>query len=175
MKQGLLLASLGALLATGSAMAKDTTLSEKVRHELAMLPYYTVFDNINYEVTGNTVILTGAVHIPALALDAVGTVKHIPGVETVENQIEVLPPSRFDDQIRVAAWRAVTSWPSMSYLRAIPLPPVRILVKDSRITLVGVVPTQADKDALTIRLNSIPYVFNVTNDLQVENPAPHKS
>src|SRR5271166_1826425 len=91
-KRSIFAAALGALLAVGNlaAAAKDTSLSGQVRHELNMLPYYGVFDAISYEVNGHTVILTGAVHYPAIALDAVNVVKHIPGVEAVDNQIEVL-------------------------------------------------------------------------------------
>jgi osmotically-inducible protein OsmY len=97
-------------------------------------------------------------------------VKSIPGVGSVSNQIEVLPLSRFDDQIRLAAWRTVYSWPTMSRVASMPLPPVRILVKNGDITLVGMVPTQADKDALNLRVNGIPNVFTVKNELVVENP-----
>jgi hyperosmotically inducible protein len=171
----LLAAALGALLTLGNLAAKDTSLAGQVRHEINMLPYYGVFDAISYEVNGHTVILTGAVHYPALALDAVNVVKRIPGVESVDNQIEVLPTSRFDDQIRLAAWRAAYSWPALSRLASMPQPPVRILVKNGNITLVGVVPTQADKDALTVRLNTVPYVFAVQNNLTVENSSSHKS
>ena len=168
-------AALGAVLAIGTLSAKELTLGEQVRHEIAMLPYYGVFDAINYEVNGNTVILSGAVHYPALASDAVNVVKHIPGVENVDNQIEVLPLSRFDDQIRLAAWRTAYSWPTLSRVASMPQPPVRILVKNGNVTLVGVVPTQADKDALTVRLNTLPGVFAVENNLLVENPTTHKS
>ena len=160
---------LGALLGAGSLPAKDVSLTDKVRHELNMLPYYGVFDAINYEVNGSTVTLSGAVHYPVLAYDAANVIKGIPGVESVQNMIEVLPLSRFDDQIRLAAWRSVYSWPSMARVATMPLPPVRILVKNGDITLVGMVPTQADKDALNIRANSIPNVFSVKNELVVEN------
>ena len=166
--------ALGALLVAGNLAAapKDTSLGGQVRHELNMLPYYGVFDAIGYEINGQTVVLTGAVHYPAIALDAV---KHIPGVEAVDNQIEVLPVSRFDDQIRLAAWRTAYSWPSLSRVASMPQPPVRILVKNGNITLVGIVSTQTDKDALTLRLNSVPGVFAVQNNLTVENPPSHKS
>lgn len=166
---------LGVMIAAGSLPAKDVSLSDKVRHELNMLPYYGVFDAITYQVNGDEVTLGGAVHYPVLASDAANVVKNIPGVASVSNQIEVLPVSRFDDQIRLAAWRAVYSWPTMSRVVTMPLPPVRILVKNGDVTLVGVVPTQADKDALNLRVNEIPNVFSVKNELAVENPPTHKS
>jgi hyperosmotically inducible protein len=174
-KRSVLAVAFGALLVAGSSSAKDVSLTDKVRHELNMLPYYGVFDAIAYEVNGDAVTLSGAVHYPVLASDAVNVVKHIPGVGSVSNQIEVLPLSRFDDQIRLAAWRTVYSWPAMSRVATMPLPPVRILVKNGDITLVGMVPSQADKDALNIRVNGIPNVFSVKNELVVENPPTNKS
>ena len=170
LNRSFLAVALGALLVTGNLAAKETTLNEKVRHELNMLPYLGVFDAINYEINGHTVILTGAVHYPALSLDAARAVKAIPGIEAVDNQLEVLPLSHFDDQIRVAAWRAIYSWPTMSRVSTMPVPPVRILVKNGVITLVGVVPTKADKDVLNIRANSVSGVFAVNNNLTVETP-----
>ena len=174
MNRSVLIVIFGALLGAGSLPAKAVSLTDKVRHELNMLPYYGVFDAIGYEVNGNAVTLSGAVHYPVLALDAVNAVKNIPGVGSVDNQIEVLPVSRFDDQIRLAAWRTIYSWPSMLSVASMPLPPVRILVKNGDLTLVGMVATQADKDALNLRANSIPNVFSVKNELRVENPPAHK-
>jgi hyperosmotically inducible periplasmic protein len=173
--RSVLAAVCGVLLVAGSSSAKDVPLADKVRHELNMLPYYGVFDAITYEVNGNAVTLGGAVHYPVLASDAVNVVKSIPGVASVSNQIEVLPVSRFDDQIRLAAWRTVYSWPTMSRVASMPLPPVRILVKNGDITLVGLVPSQADKDALNLRVNGIPNVFSVKNELVVENPPTRRS
>jgi hyperosmotically inducible protein len=166
---------LGVLLAAGNVPAKDVSLADRVRHELNMLPYYGVFDAIGYEVNGNAVTLSGAVHYPMLASDAVNAVKSITGVGSISNQIEVLPLSPLDDQIRLAAWRALYSWPTMSRVATMQLPPVRILVKNGDITLVGMVPTQADKDALGLRANGIPNVFSVKNELVVENPPVRKS
>ena len=174
-KLGVLGVVFGVLVVTGTSPVKDVSLNDKVRHELNMLPYYGVFDAITYEVNGNAVTLSGAVHYPVLASDAANVVKSIPGVGSVSNQIEVLPLSRFDDQIRLAAWRTVYSWPTMSRVATMPLPPVRILVKNGDITLVGMVPSQADKDALNIRVNGIPNVFSVKNELVVENLPAHKS
>ena len=167
--------TLGVLVAAGNVPAKDVPLADRVRHELNMLPYYGVFDAITYEVNGDAVTLSGAVHYPMLASDAANVVKSIAGVGSVSNQIEVLPLSRFDDQIRLAAWRTLYSWPTMSRVASMPLPPVRILVKNGDITLVGMVPTQSDKDALGLRANGIPNVFSVKNELVVENPPVRKS
>jgi hyperosmotically inducible protein len=173
--RSLMIAAAALACVVAARPATAMSLEEQVRHELNMLPYYGVFDAIGYQVDGTAVTLSGAVHYPALADDAVNAVKHIAGISQVKNSIEVLPLSRFDDQLRLAAWREVYSWPGMHNLATMPLPPVRILVKNGNITLEGVVARQADKDALTVRLNTLPNVFSVTNDLVVETPQPHKS
>jgi hyperosmotically inducible protein len=164
----LILAAVAVSLPAVAADQKRNTLAEKVRHELAMLPYYGVFDALNYEVIGNKVILSGAVTRPILASDAVNLVQRIPGVEEVDNQIDVLPLSPYDDRLRLAVYRAVYGWPPLQRLSFVPNPPVRILVKNGVVTLLGIVPTQADKDALNIRANAVFGVFQVDNRLAVE-------
>src|ERR1700680_1163162 len=84
-------------------------LVEEVRHELVMLPYYGVFDNLAYRVDGSKVTLFGQVREPKLKSDAEKAVKSIEGVTTVDNEIEVMPLSGNDDGIRLAVYRAVYS------------------------------------------------------------------
>jgi hyperosmotically inducible protein len=149
--------------------ANESRIMNKVRHELLMLPYYGVFDDLAFRVDGNTVTLLGAVTRPTLKSDAERVVKRIEGVEKVVNQIEVLPLSTMDDQIRMAEYRAIYGDPSLSMrygYRA--LPSIHIIVKNGNVTLEGVVANQADKDLVNIRANAVPNVFSVTNDLQVE-------
>ena len=155
-------------LAAGLLPAK-TKLEDRVLHELRMLPYISVFDNIEMRVDGSTVTLSGAVTQPVRKSEAENVVKRIEGVSTVKNEIEVLPLSPFDDRIRINAYRKVYSWPSVSALGSIPNPPVRILVKNGNLTLVGVVLRESDRDALNILANQVPGVFSVTNHLTVEN------
>src|SRR4249920_3531606 len=82
--------------------AAMSRLQKEVRHELVMLPYYGVFDNLLYRVDGSTVTLMGSVTRPTLKSDAGNVVKGIEGVEKVDNQIQVLPLSSMDDGLRVA-------------------------------------------------------------------------
>ena len=96
------------LVAQTSKGGSDRLIKE-VRHELVMLPYYGVFDNLVYKVDGAKVTLFGQVTRPTLKSDAEGVVKRIEGVESVDNQIEVLPTSPNDDRIRLAAYRAIYS------------------------------------------------------------------
>lgn len=150
--------------------ADETSLVREVRHQLVMLPYYGVFDDLSFRVEPDgTVTLMGAVTRPTLKSDAENVVKHIEGVTKVVNEIEVLPLSPEDDRIRMAEYRAIYGDPSLATrygYRAIP--PVHIIVKNGHVTLDGVVANQADKDLMNVRANSVPGVFSVTNDLTVE-------
>ena len=87
-------AGLAAAQDRGQPSAKSQErITQEVRHELLMLPYFGVFDNIAYKVDGSAVTLSGQVVRPSLKSDAENVVKRIEGVERVDNQIEVLPPS----------------------------------------------------------------------------------
>jgi hyperosmotically inducible protein len=149
--------------------ADESRIAQQVRHQLLMLPYYGVFDDLAFRVDGGTVTLLGAVTRPTLKSDAENVVKHIEGVERVINQIEVLPPSPMDDQIRMAEYRAIYGDPALSTRYGFcSIPPVHIIVKNGHVDLEGVVASEADKNIINVRANSVPNVFSVTNNLQVE-------
>src|SRR5579864_2552356 len=143
-------------------------ITREVRHELLMLPYFGVFDNIAYRVDGSTVTLLGQVVRPSLKSEAENAVKHIEGVEKVDNQIEVLPPSSMDDRLRVELFRSIYQFPGLQKYELGVQKPIRIIVKNGRVALEGVVDNQADKDLVGIRANSVPGIFSVTNNLQVD-------
>jgi len=146
----------------------QTWLTEQVRHRLAMLPWYSVFDNLEYRVKGDTVTLLGQVTRPVIKNEAESSVKGIAGVKVVDNQIEVLPPSPFDDQVRRKEYRSIYSFgPLQPYALGVN-PGIHIIVKGGNVTLEGVVRTQADKDAANIRARSVAGVFAVKNNLRVE-------
>lgn len=144
-------------------------VTREVRHELVMLPYYGVFDNLAYRVDGSTVTLLGQVTRPTLKSDAGNVVKGIEGVERVDNQIKVLPPSPMDDRIRLATYRAVYGQPPLDRYGLQAVPPIHIIVDNGRVTLEGVVANQADKDVANVRASTVPGVFSVVNNLRVEN------
>lgn len=146
----------------------EQRLSKQVHHALAMIPQTTIFDNLSYRIDGSTVALYGQVRDPIIKDEAQSAVKHLEGVERVENQIEILPTSFNDDRIRGQVARAVFSDSRLSSYAIQPLPPIRIIVKNGQVDLVGVVRTQADKNSAFIRANGVPGVFSVKNDLQVE-------
>jgi hyperosmotically inducible protein len=142
---------------------------KEVRHELVMLPYYGVFDNLSYKVDADgTVTLLGQVARPTLKSDAENVVKRIEGVEKVVNNIEVLPLSSNDDRIRRATYRAIYGNEALSEYQLRAVPPIHIIVNNGHITLEGVVARQMDKQIAGIQANSVPGAFSVTNNLVVE-------
>ena len=173
MKRRIVSAALSMVLAASLSFAQQagdkTTqrIQKEVRHELIMLPYLGVFDNLAYRVDGSTVTLMGQVTRPTLKSDAERVVKGIEGVDKVDNQIEVLPPSSMDDQLRRRLYRAIYGYPSLQKYAMGVQQPIRIIVKSGRVTLEGVVDNEADKNAAGIRANGVPGIFSVTNNLQV--------
>jgi hyperosmotically inducible protein len=142
-------------------------ITKEVRHELLMLPWFGVFDNISYKVDGANVTLMGQVTRPSLKSDAENVVKHIEGVEKVDNQIEVLPPSPMDDRLRLQLFQSIYGYPALQKYALGVQKPIRIIVKNGRVSLEGVVDNEADKNLAGIRANSVPGIFAVNNNLQV--------
>lgn len=189
MRKGLhtFLAAVLALGTTGLAVASSTDqasqqvtsstnqrieqrLSGEVRHELNMIPEFTIFDNLAYRVDGRTVTLFGQVRDAIVKDSAEGRVKHLEGVERVDNQIEILPASFNDDRIRRQVARAVFNDPRLFNYGIQSVPPIHIIVKNGHVNLEGMVRTQTDKDDAFIRANGVSGVFSVENNLQVEQP-----
>jgi hyperosmotically inducible protein len=146
-------------------------LSEEVRHELMMLPNYSVFDILTFEITGlDTVVLSGQITRPILKTDAESAIRRLEGVGKIANKIEVLPLSSSDDRIRIAVYRSIFSKTGLDryVLRAVP--PIHIIVNKGNVTLVGNVANQMDKDLAGIAANEVSGIFSVTNNLKVGNP-----
>ena len=148
--------------------AFEQRLSGEVRHQLAMIPQFTVFDNLAYRVDGRTVFLYGQVRNAVIKDVAEKSVKRLEGVERVENKIEILPASFNDDRIRRQVARAMFRDARLSSYAIQPVPPIHIIVKNGNVNLEGVVRTQTDKDDAFIRANAVPGVFSVQNNLKVE-------
>jgi len=146
----------------------EQRIEREVRHELVMLPYLNVFDNLEYKVQGSTVILFGQVTRPTLKSDAGNVVKIIEGVEKIVNNIEVLPPSAMDDRIRRSVFHAVYGHPGLDRYALQAVPPIHIIVKNGNVTLEGVVASEADKNLAGLRANGVSGVFSVTNNLRAE-------
>ena len=153
--------------------ARSNTRSEQyvnreVGHVLALLPFYSVFDILQYSVHGYHVTLKGAVIHPTLKSDAEAAVRKVEGVESVDNLIEVLPVSAAADQIRRAEFRAIYSMPNLERYAQAAVLSIHIIVKNGQVTLEGVVDSQGDKDAAGIAANTVPGAFSVTNNLIVK-------
>ncbi len=143
-------------------------LEKEVRHELRLLPYFTVFDNLAFQVEGDKVILLGQVVDPVLKADAQRVVEKIEGVSSVDNRIEVLPVSSNDDRIRRAVYRAIYGTPGLDMYALRAVPTIHILVKNGNLTLIGAVGNEMDRERAGIVANGVPGVFKVTNDLVVD-------
>ncbi len=144
-------------------------ITKEVRHELVMLPFYGVFDNLAYKVDPDgTVTLLGQVSRPTLKSDAENVVKRIEGVEKVVNNLEVLPTSINDDNIRRAVYRAIYGNSVLAPYQLRAVPPIHIIVKNGHVALEGVVARAMDKQIAGMQANGVSGVFSVENNLQVE-------
>ena len=145
----------------------QTKLAKEVRHQLVMLPWYSVFDNLAFRIDGDKVTLMGQVTRPTLKSDAEGVVKSIEGVASVKNEIEVLPLSPMDDQLRRAVYRAIYGEAGLNRYAIQAIPSIHIIVKNGNVTLEGVVDSEMDKNLANLRANQVPNVFSVKNHLVV--------
>jgi len=179
--------NIGLLAALGTALTLATTLAspapprqrsdqkmqdnlrKEVRHQLLLLPYYSVFDNLMFKVDGDKVTLLGQVVRPTLKSDAEAAVKGIEAVASVDNQIEVLPVSPMDDQLRRSVYRAIYGDTALSKYGWSALPTIHIIVKNGHVALEGVVDSESDRNLANLRANGVPNVFSVTNNLNVSS------
>ena len=168
-----LLALPGAMFAETKSVAQeraetDAALAKKVRHELAMLPWLGVFDNLAYSVEDGVVTLSGQTIRPTIKSDSGNIVKRLEGVKQVVNNIEVLPLSRFDDDIRIRVARAVYGYPALQRYGFGAQPPIRIVVKNGDVSLEGVVANEFDRNVAFLQANGVGGVFQVTNNLRID-------
>lgn len=157
----------GSVVVASAAPSGQQRTMDKVQKELVTLPYYGVFDNLEYKVDGDTVTLYGQVRNPITRHDAERRVARIEGVDHVINKIEVLPVSGFDDSIRARAYRAVFRSGSLYRYAMGANPSVHIVVKNGHVTIEGVVSSQMDSQLAYMAARGVPGVFSVTNNLRV--------
>jgi hyperosmotically inducible periplasmic protein len=154
-------------VAPADSQKYEAWLNKAVHHEIVMLPYYGVFDNLTYRVDGTQVTLMGDVVNPSTKSGAEASVKHLEGVTRVVNEITVLPLSGFDNQIRRDEFRAIFRDDVLSRYGQGVIPEIHIIVNNGHVTLEGVVDNDTDRNVATIRANSVPNVFSVTNNLRI--------
>ena len=153
----------------------DETLTNRVRHEIVVYPYYGIFDNINYRVVNGSVELTGAVTEPYKKSDIGKSVQKISGVASVTNELKVLPLSPMDNRLRFQIARAIYRDPNLSRYAIQAVPPIHIIVDNGHVTLEGVVNNQLEKQEAGMRAATTGLSFGpVVNNLRVENPSPKK-
>ena len=152
----------------------NARLVREVRHELRMLPYYGVFDWLEFEVQpDNTVVLRGQVVRPTTKSDAEGRVKDVEGVSRVDNQIQVLSLSPNDDRLRRSLYRAIYNFNSPLFRYATQsVPPIHLIVDRGHATLKGVVSNKGDAQLAYIRARGVPGLFSVKNELVIEGEEP---
>ncbi len=160
----------------GTGLAQDrnkgdrslSRLEKEVRHEILTQPFLDVFDDISFRIDGYKVTLLGHVTRPNVKATIEQSVKEIEGVESVSNQIEVLPLSVNDDRLRIALYQAIYGDVALQRYALPWIRPIRIIVKNGHATLEGVVQREADKNLAGIRANGVGGVFSVTNNLRIE-------
>lgn len=162
-----------AAVAAPAVKSNDQGLSrqqmmKKIRKELVTLPYYSVFDNLAYQVEGSTVTLSGQVVHPSTRSDAEQRVARIEGVARVVNQIEVLPLSPSDESIRIQTYRTVFRAGGLYRYAMGANPSIHIVVNRGHVTLEGVVSNEGDRRLAYITANGVPGVFSVTNNIRTE-------
>jgi hyperosmotically inducible protein len=149
------------------------SLTEQIRQELIKVPFLGVFDNLSFTMKSpDTVVLSGQVVRPVIKSGAEIAMRRIPGIKNVENDIEVLPLSPWDDAIRLRTYRAVYSNPGFEKYAIQALEPIRIIVKNGNVTLEGIVGNEMDKNIAFLSANNVPGVFSVTDHLRVESVVP---
>jgi hyperosmotically inducible periplasmic protein len=162
---------LAGLLSTTPALGQDLNpeaVAENVRSELIRLPYYGVFDHLAFRVEGRTVILQGKVTRPSLKREAESVALDVRGVEEVVNEVEVLPASPMDDELRMVLYRAIYGSTGLQRYALGTSPAIRIIVDSGNVTLEGIVNNETDKNLATMQARSVPGTFEIRNNLRVE-------
>lgn len=163
----------GSAFAATAMLTGDEAIAAKAAREIRMYPRYTIWDNINLQVVNGNLELNGQVSQPFKKADLGRLMKRVPGVTSVTNRLEVLPLSRFDDDIRIAVARAIYRDAALSRYAIQAVPPVHIIVKNGTVTLEGVVNNTLEKNIAGIRASGASLSFGpVVNNLRVENEKP---
>ena len=167
-----LIAGVAAAKTSAPALSGDAGVAQKVAHEVRMYPYYSIWDDVNFQVDHGTVRLLGEVTQPNKKSDLGNIVARISGVSTVDNELKVAPLSPFDDRLRLQVARAIFRDPTLSKYGMQPLPPIHIIVNNGHVTLEGVVRTPMEKQIAGLRANTGLSFGIPTNNLRVEQPGP---
>ncbi|HXJ13835.1 MAG TPA: BON domain-containing protein [Candidatus Limnocylindrales bacterium] len=154
-------------LAKTDAKPEEPQLAREIRHQLVVLPYYSVFDYIAFTLDADKVTLTGYVLRPTLRANAEAAVKSLEGVSSVKNLVEVLPKSPSDDEFRRAVYRSIFEDSTLQRYAALEVPVIHIIMRNGAVTLEGAVLTEAEKNLAAARAASVAGISGVKNNLAV--------
>jgi hyperosmotically inducible periplasmic protein len=156
---------------SGSSRAQSTgenlQLFRAVQKQVLQYSHFTIFDNVNVQVDNGAVKLTGKVTMPYKIDDIENRVRKVAGVQRVDNRLEVLPVSQFDDELRVGIAHAIYSNPAFRQFATMVNPPIHIIVDRGHVTLDGVVLNEVDR-AIARSIASGFLAFSVKNELKTE-------
>jgi osmotically-inducible protein OsmY len=153
--------------AAGTPKPEEPRLPREIRHQLFVLPYYSVFDYIAFTLDGDKVTLTGYALRPTLRANAEAAVKSLEGVSSVKNLIEVLPKSASDDDARRAVYRAIFEDSTLQRYAVSEVPVIHIILRSGEVTLEGSVGTEGEKNLASTRAAGVSGVSGVKNNLSV--------
>jgi hyperosmotically inducible protein len=142
------LVTLFALAISVSAFAeqrKDLEVVRDISDQVNRYTQFTIFDNVEADVSSGRVVLKGAVTMPYKKDDIERRVRAVDGVTAIENRIEILPVSRVDDELRYRVARAIYGNSAFWNYAAMANPPIHIVVKGGHVTLVGVVNNNVER------------------------------
>ena len=156
-----------ALSAPAAADPNNLQLFRAVQKQVLQYNHFTIFDNVNLQVDNGAVTLTGKVTLPYKRDDIERRVRQVPGVQQVDNRLDVLPVSRFDDDLRLGIAHAIYSNPAFRALASTVNPPIHIIVEHGHVTLDGVVLNEVDRAIARSIASSFP-AFSFNNQLKTE-------
>jgi hyperosmotically inducible protein len=162
------LAMLPAASAAAAGNPAEAVTAEKVRKQIVKLPFYSIFDNITFQLNDGVVTLDGEVYRPSLRKSAERVAMSVEGVQSVVNNIEVLPTSFHDDRIRLAVARSIFTNSVLDRYAMQANPPIHVIVRNGDVTLEGVVNREMERNVAGILANGVSGVFSVTNNLRLD-------
>jgi hyperosmotically inducible protein len=164
------LSALAGVAGAATGTLSDSDIAAKVAHEIRMYPRYTIWDNISVRVNSGNLELMGQVSQPFKKTDLQRIAQRVPGVASLTNELEVLPASFNDDNLRMRVARAIYRDAALSRYAIQAVPPIHIIVKNGHVTLEGVVNNDLEKQVAFVRASSAGLSFGpVQNNLRVEN------
>jgi osmotically-inducible protein OsmY len=145
----------------------DQQILRQAYHEIVMYYAYGMFDNVEFEAHNGALTVSGQVTQPFKKKDMGRILQRVKGVAELQNNLEVLPNSRFDDRLRLQLARAIYGNPYFTPYANLAIPPIRIIVKNGNVTLEGVVNSNLDRINAGMAANRTGLSFSVVNNLRV--------